>query len=282
MNTVKSDFYDEVPKGQKVADATSGNVVVFPASFAQRRFWFLDRVMPDGTAFNLPAAYRITGSLDVFALEKAFSEIVARHEILRTTFKEVNGEQSQIISDPQPLRLPVIDLRVLGPAEREARVQDCIRNEFARVFDLARGPLMTMQLLKTGDREHVLVKNMHHIITDSWSEEIFLREWVSLYESFSQNKPSTLTPLPIQYADYSEWQKEALQGEAMESQVAYWKNRLAGISPIALPTDHPRGAGRKPFRGCGKVHGAKIHRGRAEGIKQAGRRYIVYYNADRL
>lgn len=240
MNTAKSDTFETATEPAHAG--AGGEVTVFPASFAQRRFWFLDRLMPGACAFNLPSAYRIRGRLDVPALERTFSEIVRRHEILRTTFKEVNGEPSQIIADPQPVRLPVLDLRVLEPAERETRVEACIHDEFAHVFDLARGPLMTVSLLKTGDDEHVLVKNMHHIITDAWSEEVFVREWISLYESFSQNKPAALDPLPIQYADYSEWQKQALQGDAMERQVAYWKTRLDGISPLPLPTDHPRPA----------------------------------------
>ncbi|HWB57840.1 MAG TPA: condensation domain-containing protein, partial [Chthoniobacteraceae bacterium] len=242
MNIVKSDQY-ETENQAAFPDASQGEVVVFPASFAQRRFWFLDRLMPGGWAFNLPAAYRIRGALDIPALEKTFSEIVCRHEILRTTFKEINGEPSQIISDPQPVRLPVIDLRVLEPAQREARVQSHIESEFGVAFNLSTGPLMTITLLKTGDDEHVLIKNMHHIITDLWSEEIFLAEWVSLYQSFSQNKPASLDPLPIQYADFSEWQRQSLQGEVVEREAAYWRKKLGGgIEPLSLPTDHVRGA----------------------------------------
>ena len=233
----------EPPVAPQGGGADASGVFVFPASYSQRRLWFLDRLMPDGWAYNIPSAYRLKGDLNVPALEKTFSEIVSRHEILRTTFKAVDGEPSQIISDAQPIRLPVIDLRALSPANRETELQRHISNELGRVFDLARGPLLTMNLLKLGDREHVLVKNVHHIISDSWSEEIFLSEWTSLYESFSQNKPSILDPLPIQYADYSEWQKQALQGEAMEQQTAYWKNQLGGEMPsLSLPTDHPRPA----------------------------------------
>lgn len=240
MKTVKSDFY-EAPEGGKWNEPSSRGEVVCPASLAQRRFWFLDRLMPGGRAFNLPAAYRITGMLDVRALEKTISEIVRRHGILRTAFKEVDGGPVQVIADPSPVRLPVIDLRVLDAARREARVRDRINGEFEHVFDLASGPLMTLSLLKTGDSEHVLVKNMHQIITDPRSEEVFIQEWISLYAAFSQNKQAALTPLQVQYADYAEWQKQALGGEAMERQVAYWKDQLGGgIPPLSLPTDHPR------------------------------------------
>ncbi|MGB8355654.1 MAG: amino acid adenylation domain-containing protein, partial [Chthoniobacteraceae bacterium] len=219
------------------------DVFVFPASFEQRRLWFLDRLIPDSYVYNLPTAYRITGRLNLSVLEETFSEIVSRHESLRTTFDAENGEPVQIISNPQPVRLPVIDLRSLEIGEREKQVRQLIKEELEYKFDLARGPLLRVTLLRTADEEHVLVKNMHHIISDSWSEDILLREWLSLYETFSQNKPPALATPAIQYADYTEWQKQTLQGEELERHLGYWKKKLGGeMSTLLLPTDHPRPA----------------------------------------
>ncbi len=234
----------DLPESPHAADAGEGtDVFVFPGSVAQRRRWFLDRLMPDSHVYNLPTAYRITGKLNVPALEKTFSEIVSRHESLRTVFGSENGEPVQIISEARPVSLPVIDLRVMGVEEREKKVHQLIKDELEYKFDLARGPLLRMSLLRTGDEEHVFVKNMHHIISDSWSEDILLREWLSLYETFSQNKPPALPPLTIQYADYTEWQKQTLQGEELERQVSYWKKELGDeMATLSLPTDHPRPA----------------------------------------
>ena len=135
--------------------------------------------MPNTWAYNITSAWRLTGGLDVAALERSFSEIVDRHEILRTTFKAMDGETVQIVSESQPFHLPVIDLRALSAEEREDQVQQFIDGEARHVFDLEHGPLLRLSLLKVGDDEHVLVKNIHHIISDSWSEEIFCEEWYS-------------------------------------------------------------------------------------------------------
>lgn len=229
------------PETSGASDAgASADVYVFPTSFAQRRLWFLDRLQRDCWTYNVPSAFRIEGGLDVPALEKSLSEIVRRHEILRTTFKAVDDEPSQIVSEPQPVRLPVIDLCALGAEEREAKVRQLIDDEITHVFDLSRGPLLRLGLLKLGDTEHVLIKNVHHIVSDAWSEEIFMREWVALYQAFAQNKPSTLAALPIQYADFSEWQRQTLQGSALDQQLAWWKNQLTGCSALQLPLDHAR------------------------------------------
>jgi len=227
------------------ANADTGDasdVFVFPTSFPQRRLWFLDQLMPGGWAYNLTSAYRITGQLDISALEKSFSEIIRRHEILRTTFKASDGEPVQMISEARPVHLPVIDLSTLSPAERESRVSAVINGEMKHVFDLAHGPLLRLSLLKLGGGEHVLVKNIHHIISDAWSENIFMTEWNSLYESFVINKAVTLSGLPIQYADFSEWQRQTLQGDELEKQFAYWKNKLDDLPTLSLPTDRSRPA----------------------------------------
>jgi len=231
----------DMPDPSVNADAGTGDVFVFPTSFPQRRLWFLDQLTPDSWAYNLTSAWRLRGALNVQALEKCFSEILGRHEILRTTFKAIDGEPMQIVSGPQKFHLPVIDLRTLSGADREIRVQEFIEDELKHVFDLERGPLLRLSVLKLSDNEHVLLKNTHHIITDSWSEDIFVEEWTLLYDSFSKGQGFALAPLPIQYADFSEWQQQALKGDELARQLAYWQKKLGGELPaLHLPADHPR------------------------------------------
>lgn len=211
-----------------------------PASFSQQRLWFLHQLESDEAAYNVPRAIRLRGSLDVAALRRALAEIVQRHDVLRTHFANVDGQLQQLVtSDDVPLA--VIDLSHLPHVERESQTESLMAAEATRPFDLAHGPVMRTTLLRLGEEEHVLLLTSHHIVSDGWSAEILFRELGALYDAFVDGKPSPLTPLPIQYADFAAWQKEWLQGAVLEEQLGYWKKQLAGVNGVlTLPTDHSR------------------------------------------
>jgi amino acid adenylation domain-containing protein len=210
-------------------------------SFAQQRLWFLDQLEPGLPVFAIAICYRLHGPLDVEALTQSLNEIVRRHEALRTTFSTVDGQPVQVIASTLTLTLPVVDLRGLPKNQRETEARRLARKERRQPFDLAQGPLLRTTLLRLDEEEHVLVLTMHHIISDGWSIGILRRELSVLYEAYCAGKPSPLPDLPIQYADYAVWQREWLQGEVLEEQLAYWGKQLEGAPPVLeLPADHPR------------------------------------------
>ena len=174
-----------------------------PLSFAQQRLWFLDQLVPDSALYNMPAPLRLEGTLDTAALERSLSELVRRHEVLRTTFPSESGQPLQVIAPAAPLALERVDLSALPAAEKETEAHRLLGEECRRPFSLARGPLLRALLLKLSDTEHVLLLNMHHIVSDGWSMSVLAREVAALYEAFSQGKPSPLPELPVQYADYA-------------------------------------------------------------------------------
>jgi len=213
-----------------------------PLSFAQQRLWFLEQLQPGSSVYNLLLAFRLTGLLDQAALEKSLREIVRRHEILRTSFPVVDSQPVQVIYPDIALTLPVIDLRELPDSEeREAEAQRLSSEEVQQPFNLIKGSLLRVKLLRLAEEEHVFIVTMHHIVSDGWSFKVFFQELTVLYKAFSTDKPSPLTELPIQYADFATWQREWLKGEVMESQLDYWKQQLGGsISALQLPTDQPQ------------------------------------------
>lgn len=216
---------------------------LFPLSFAQQRLWIIDQLQLGNPGYNMPMAARLKGVLNQPALERSLNEIVKRHETLRTTFTQVNGQPFQCIAPTLTLTLPFIDLHELTPEEQEVEVQHRAQEEAWQPFDLARGPLLRGTLLKLDATEHVLLFTMHHIISDGWSIGVLLQELAVLYEAFCQGKPPQLPKLPIQYADFAVWQRQWLNGEVLETQLAYWKQHLGGTLPILqLPTDRPRSA----------------------------------------
>jgi len=212
-----------------------------PLSFAQQRLWFLNQLEPNSCAYNMPAAYRLTGQLNITALEQSLNEIIRRHEVLRITFPAVDGQPSQAIAPTITLTLPLIDLGEHPETEREVIAQQIATQEAQQPFNLAQEPLFRAKLLHLTEAEHMLLLNMHHIISDGWSFDVFFRELAAFYTVFFTGKPSPLPELPLQYADFAHWQREWLQGEVLESQLNYWKQQLSGSLPILqLPTDHPR------------------------------------------
>jgi amino acid adenylation domain-containing protein len=211
-----------------------------PASFAQQRLWFLQQLDLSDASYNVPRAIHLKGSLDVPALRRTLAEIVQRHEVLRTHFANVDGLLQQIISS-DAIPLSVIDLSKHPRAERESKSDQLVAAEATNPFDLEQGPVMRTTLLRLGEQEHIFLLTLHHVVSDAWSAEILFQELGELYEAFSSGRPSPLPPLPIQYADFAEWQREYLQGAVHEEQLAYWKKQLAGINhALALITDHPR------------------------------------------
>ena len=216
---------------------------VSPTSYAQQRLWILDQLEPGSIAYNMPFAYRLHGRLDAGALEWSLKTIVDRHEALRTHFMTLAEQPVQVIPPFIDINLPVIDLSTLPKIERETKVQQILLKETRQLFHLERGPLIRAKLLHLGQEEHILFMTMHHIVSDGWSMGVLIRELQSLYSARLSGKPSPLEPLPIQYADFAVWQRDWLQGEALEEQLAYWKQRLGGQLPVLeLPTDHPRPA----------------------------------------
>ncbi len=243
-----------------------------PLSFAQQRLWFLDQMEPGSPAYNMPAAVRLSGRLSPAALEASLAEIVARHEVLRTRFEQAGGEPVQRILPAGGRDLPLADLAGLPEGAREAEAHRLAAAEAVRPFDLARGPLLRGVLLRLEAGEHVALLTMHHIASDGWSMDLLVRELAALYPAFAAGLPSPLPPLPVQYGDFAVWQRSWLQGETLEAQLAFWRQRLAGAPPVLeLPTDRPRSAVRSgrgavlPFRLSGELAGTLAAFSRQEG-----------------
>ena len=212
-----------------------------PLSFAQERLWFLDTLHPGSPAYTLAVRRRFHGVLDVAALAKALTEIVRRHEALRTTFVRCAGPPVQQVGAPRPVPLPVVELAQYAVAERHRQAAHVVREAVSRPFDLAQGPLMRAVLLRLASDEHELLVSVHHIVADGWSLGVFSRELTVLYEAFAGGHASPLPEVSLQYADFAVWQRRWLTGEVLERQRRYWLEHLAGWSePLQLPSDHPR------------------------------------------
>jgi len=245
-----------------------------PLSFAQSRLWFLDQLEPGQVAYNLPAAVRLTGRLDVSALAASLRAIAARHEVLRTTFRAFQGEPRQVIfghgDRDERLPLPVADLSALPAGRREAEGERLIRAAARQTFNLAREPLGRCLLLRFAAEEHALLAVMHHIVSDGWSMGVLIRELGELYTASQEKRPAMLPPLPIQYADFAIWQHGWLRGEALESLLDWWRRELAGAPrTLDLPTDRPRPPV-QTFRGAGVPF--VLPAALAEALHELGRR----------
>jgi amino acid adenylation domain-containing protein len=212
-----------------------------PLSFSQQRLWFLDQLEPESCAYNLRSVFQLTGRLNVTALQQSFNEIIKRHEALRTVFKSVNGRPLQMILPSMIIDVPIVDLQKMSSAmDRDSQIRHLCAAEAQRPFDLASGPLLRVALMRLSENEHLLLLTLHHIVFDGWSVGILARELSALYEAYSNGQPSPLPELSIQYADFSHWQREWLQGKVIEEQIAYWKKQLKGLPTLELPTNRPR------------------------------------------
>lgn len=210
-------------------------------SCAQRRLWFLYKLDPKSTCYNIPVAWRLKGPLNLEAIHRALNAVVERHEALRTTFFWVDGEPMQRLAPHLTLELPVTDLAADKPETRDATLKSLCADEARWEFDLEKGPLLRCSLFRMEAGNHVLMLNIHHIVSDGWSTEVFIRELLALYGAIYMGKPSSLPALSIQYADYDQWQRERLMEGVIEKQLRYWKERLADAPPVLkLPTDRPR------------------------------------------
>jgi hypothetical protein len=224
------------------SDHDSGeHVYVFPASFAQRGLWFLDQLAPGHSLYNLHVGRRIYLNLNEIGFGQSINEIVRRHETLRTCFSSVDGEPVQVVASFLTIPLPVSDLRQLDEAEREKRAIEIANEEADRPFNLARCPLFRIRLLRMGEEDYIFLLTIHHIVCDFCSIDVFQRELEVLYRAFTAGEPSPLPALPIQYADYSEWERQWLQGPIANSCLEYWKEQLRDLEPLQLPSDMPKG-----------------------------------------
>ena len=221
-----------------------------PLSFAQEQLWLLYQLNPDTPVYNEPLTIRLTGWIDVTALEQSLNAVIRRHEVLRTTFSTVNGQPVQVIHPAATLKLPVVDLQVLPSLERETEALRIATLEARKPFDLTSGPLLRATLIQLSEVDYRLFLTQHHIIDDAISAyNVLLPELETLYKAFCAGKPSPLSELPIQFADFAVWQRQWLQGEVLERHVAYWQQQLANLPVLQLPTDRPRPAV-QTFRGA--------------------------------
>jgi amino acid adenylation domain-containing protein len=211
----------------------------YPLSFSQRRLWFMEQWAPGLPTYNMPGLLWLRGALDVSALGRSLGQIVQRQEMLRVVFGTVDGEPFQRLREPQPLVLPLVDLAGLGEPVRRAEARRLAEAEARTPFDLAR-EVLRVRLLHLGESAHALLVNMHHIVSDGWSMQVFVRELGALYPALSAGRPAPLPELSIQYLDFAEWQREQLRGEALERRLSYWRRQLADVpAGLELPTDRP-------------------------------------------
>ena len=257
-------------------------------SFGQQRLWFLDQLEPGSTAYNLPAAVRLQGALDLAVLTAALAEVVSRHEALRTVFlppEAGDDEPAQRVLAAVAVAVPLMDLAALPPAAREAEARRLAAVEARRPFDLARGLLLRAAVVRLAGDDHVLVLTQHHIVSDGWSMGVLVREVAALYAAFSQRLPSPLPPLAVQYADYAAWQRGWLRGPVLEGQIDFWRRALAGAPPLLdLPADRPRPP-MQTFRGGRStlpVPGALAAAVRALGRTEGATSFMVWLAAVHL
>ena len=220
-----------------------GRLERLPLSYGQQRLWFIDQLEKTSTEYNGRQGLRLRGKLNREALERAINEIVKRHESLRTRFEEVDGEPVQVIEAEMRIEMPVEDVSEMEECEQEERVKAALREEVFEAFDLSRGPLLRVRLIRLGEQEYVLLRTMHHIVSDAWSQAVFNRELAVLYEAFAAGRENPLKPLEVQYADFTLWQREWMESGALEEGLGYWKRQLEGIpEQLELPTDRARPA----------------------------------------
>lgn len=212
-----------------------------PLSFAQELLWLLDRASPGMTAYNMPVANRLVGALDLAALQQSFTALVARHEALRTRFDLMNGEPVQLIDPPEPMAMTIVDLRSVPAPARDGELATILGEQVRRPFDMARDHLFRAMLVRLTDEDQVLLLETHHIVCDGWSMGVLWRELAALYAASRSGSKAELPEVPFQYGDFAVWQRERLQGEQLERQLAFWRGQIGGVNEsLDLPTDFPR------------------------------------------
>ena len=212
-------------------------------SYAQRRMWFLWQLDPHSGAYNLPGAVRLTGTLNIDALQQAFTHVVQRHETLRTVFRQNADDSLEHVGHAAPLTVEQVDFTLLPALDHDQAVAAEAQQQSLQPFDLANGPLLRIKLLKLGTTEHVLLLTLHHIVSDGWSMNVLIDEFIRSYDAFERNQQPQLPALAIQYSDYALWQRRWLEAGERERQLHYWQAKLGDEHPVmALPTDYPRPA----------------------------------------
>ncbi|MDB6121126.1 MAG: amino acid adenylation enzyme/thioester reductase family protein, partial [Pedosphaera sp.] len=213
---------------------------VFPTSLTQRRFWVLDQLEPGNPAYNIAVRFRLKGALNVEILERAFNEMIRRHEVLRTRFTAQDGQPVQIIASAFSLNVPVTDFRNIPESQRSEEAERFTVADAEKRFDLSVLPLMRINLLRLADEEHMLLITIHHIVSDGWSIGVITDELGALYEAFIHGREPNLPELPIQYADFTVWQKDQLDNNPLNKELDYWKEKLRDLAQLEVMTDHPR------------------------------------------
>ncbi len=229
-----------VPAGASTTSMDAGDVFILPTSLGQERFWALDRLDPGNPTWNVPVRFRLQGALNPAFVERAFNEIVRRHETLRTAYALVDGQPAQVIQPSLRLNVPLVDLRGLPQAERDAKVDRLSFEEARRRFDLTVSPLLRVSLLRIADEENVLLVTPHHSVADYWSVGLISNELGALYEAYSRGVDPVLPELPVQYGDFAIWQREQMAGAQVQSDLTYWKEQLWDLPLLEFPTDRPR------------------------------------------
>jgi amino acid adenylation domain-containing protein len=219
-----------------------------PLSFAQERMWFIDRMLPGNAVYSIPFRVRLRGGVQPEALRRALETLAHRHESLRTVFPSRDGRPLQVVHPPAPFALPVSDLSILPGDLAEREAERMAEEDARRPFDVAAGPLFRAELIRVADEEWILLLNLHHVVADGWSIDILFRELAQAYAAHAEGRAPNLSPLAVQYPDYAAWQREWLTGPRLERQIRWWRERLAGVPVLELPTDRPRPA-TPSFRG---------------------------------
>jgi len=219
----------------------SAKAATYPLSFAQQRLWLLDQIRPGEATYNVPVAIRLRGQFSLETLSRTLTEIRRRHEVLRTVFDLEDGQPVQKILPAEPMPFSVVDCHHLGETERESLAERLVAEEIQKTIDLRKSPVLPVKVLKLSQEDHIVIVVLHHIVADGWSMGVLVKEVMALYTAYSEDSPSPLPELEIQYADYAVWEREWLQGEVLDRKLDYWREQLAGApSVLELPTSHPR------------------------------------------
>jgi amino acid adenylation domain-containing protein len=223
----------EIPTVERTQD--------LPLSFSQQRLWFLDRIEPNSSSYNIPEAVELAGSLDLQILQQALDAIVSHHEVIRTNYLTVDDNPIQVIHPPAPIQLEIVDLQQVPVTKQQVQVQAYLYQASRKPFNLATDLMLRCCLVQLAPNQHIFLATMHHIASDAWSMGLFWQQLGQVYNAFCAHKPNPLPPLQIQYADYAVWQREWLSGDVIAQQLDYWKQQLVNVNPILeLPTDYPR------------------------------------------